>query len=78
MTPFENNVNQWRNLKKKLEKGLKPVMRRRHSSDDELNEIKEIVRLTLDSIEEYKDFFYDFVIFPEDIPVPTRVIFLTV
>ena len=74
MAPFGNDINRWKYLETLLEEGLGKAIRRRHSSDSDLNEIKNIVRLTLQPIKDYKDFFYDFVIFPEDVWVPAQVI----
>lgn len=69
MAPFGNDIERWHYLKESLEEG-----RQRHSSKDQLNEMKNIVKKTLQPIEQYKDLFYDFVIFPEDEWVPIQVI----
>lgn len=74
MAPFGNDVERWHYLKGSLEEGLRLPTRQRHSSNDQLNEMKNIVKLTLQPIEKEKDLFYDFVIFPEDEWVPTQVI----
>lgn len=74
MAPFGNDVDRWHYLEGLLEKGLRSAIRHRHSSNDRLDEMKNIIKLTLQPIEDYKDLFYDFVIFPEDEWVPTQVI----
>lgn len=73
MAQHGNNITRWRHMKDLLEKDGQSAIRKRHSSGDELREIKEIIRL-LEPYEEYNDYYLDFAIFPEDVFVPAEVI----